>query len=121
MQELVLREQTEEDEMVNVPPGTWEKELSTPSTNSSGNTTVSIRSGKDKSKDPPSRATLTIAVIYNNLWIESAGKGDKELALCEIKSVMKEAENILNDQFAYIQYYRLGVSVKFNLINGGKK
>ena len=107
--------------MVSVPPGTWEKELSTPSTNSSGNTTVSVRSGKDKGKDPPSRAILTIAVIYNNLWIESAGKGDKELALCEIKSVMKEAENILNDQFAYIQYYRLGVSVKFNLINGGKK
>ena len=106
--------------MVNVPPGTWEKELSTLPTNSSGNTTVSIRSKADKDMDPPPRASLTVAVIYNNLWVQSAGRGDKELALCEARSVMKEAEDIFNSQFAYIQYNRLGVSVKFNFINGGK-
>ena len=106
--------------MVSVPPGTWEKESSNATSPSSGNTTVSIRSKDDNGMDPPPRASLTVAVIYNNLWVQSAGRGDKELALCEARSVMKEAEDIFNSQFAYIQYNRLGVSVKFNFINGGK-
>ena len=106
--------------MVSVPPGTWEKESSNATSPSSGNTTVSIRSKDDKSKDPPPRASLTVAVIYNNLWVEAAGRGDKELALCEARSAMKEAQHIFNDQFAYIQYNRLGVSVKFNFISKGK-
>ena len=119
LQELVLREQAEEDEMVSVPPGTWAKESPHHTTPSTGNTTLSKRSDEEESVDPPPRACLTMKVIYNKRWVDDAGKGDKELALCEARAVIREAEEIFNDRFAYLQCNRFGIFMKFNLVNGG--
>ena len=107
--------------MVSVPPGTWEKESRQHTTPSSGNTTLSLRSEDEEEEDvdPPPRACLTLKVVYNKRWVNDAGKGDKELAKCEALAVVHEAEKIFNGRFAYIQYKRLGISVKFNLMNGG--
>lgn len=117
MQELVLRGEAEEDEMVSVPPGTWQKESSTHA--AVGNTTLSQRSAEDEAIDPPPRACLTVKVVYNNRWVEAAGKGDKYLALCEANAVMREAEEIFNGRFAYIPCNRLGVAMSFSFFNGG--
>ena len=98
--------------MVSVPPGTWDKE----------NTTFyqsSFQSEEDETMDPPPRACLNIKVVYNKRWVDAVGKGDQVLALCEARAVMKEAEKIYNDRFAYLQYNRLGIGLRLNFVSGG--
>ena len=97
--------------MVSVPHGTWDKE----------NTTFyqSSFQPSEETINPPPRACLNIKVVYNQRWVEAAGNGDFELALCEAIAVMKEAEKIYNDRFDYLQYNRLGIGLRLNFVSGG--
>ena len=118
----MLRGAADDDGMVSVPPGTWDKESYPnhgPTTASTENSTFSQRSAEDETMDPPPRACLNIKVVYNKRWVEASGKGDLDLALCEARAVMKEAETFYNGRFAYLQYNRLGIGLRLNFVSEG--
>ena len=80
---------------------------------------IAKRQNGKTSEDPPATACLNIRVIYNDAWVKSAAKGDKDLARCEAKAAMREVSNIFNSKFDFFGYKRFGVAVAFTLVDEG--
>ena len=63
---------------------------------------------------PPSQACMTVKVIYNNGWVQSAGGGNIDTAQQRAVEVIAEAEKHYNTKYSPAN--RLQTSVKFNIV-----
>ena len=63
----------------------------------------------------PSNACVSIKVVYNDGWVNTAGRGNKALAQKMALDVLKGAQDIYNTKFALSN--RLGTQITFNLVN----
>ena len=93
--------------MIDVPDNVWDNE-NTQNHSSNPNTR--------QSSDPPLLACIRIKVVYNNLWVESAGNGNIATARQKALDVIAETQNIYNNKYAVEN--RLGTSISFNLVTG---
>ena len=96
------------DDMVLVPQNVWDVEKSYNTSNSN------IRQISDHMLD----ACMSIKVVYNNGWVQSAGRGNRKLALKRIYDVFTETKLIYGD--TYSQGNRLGIDFKINIVGGNK-
>lgn len=64
---------------------------------------------------PPSNACVSIKVVYNDGWINTAGRGNKALSQQMARDVLKGAQDIYNTKFAPSN--RLGTQITFNLVD----
>ena len=63
---------------------------------------------------PPSKACVSIKVIYNEGWVASAGRGNQAVAQQMALDALKGAQDIYNTKFAPSN--RLGTEIYFNLV-----
>ena len=63
----------------------------------------------------PSNACVSIKVVYNDGWVNTAGRGNKALAQKMALDVLKGAQDIYNTKFALSN--RLGTQITFNLVD----
>ena len=98
----------DDNDVMTVPDDVWDAEknytITHPNLRQSGN--------------PPSQACISVKVIYNSGWVNSAGGGNSATARQRAIDVIAEAQKIYNTK--YTQANRLGTGVTFNII-GGKK
>ena len=96
------------DDIVLVPQNVWDVEKSYTTSN------LKIRRISDHMLD----ACMSIKVVYNNGWVQSAGRGNRKLALKRIYDVFTETKLIYGD--TYSQGNRLGIDFKINIVGGNK-
>ena len=65
-----------------------------------------------------SKACMSIKVVYNNDWVQSAGKGNAKIALQRVFDVLAETQKVYSNMFT--QNNQLGVDVIFNIVGGNK-
>ena len=63
----------------------------------------------------PSNACVSIKVVYNDGWVNTAGGGNKAFAQKMALDVLKGAQDIYNTKFALSN--RLGTQITFNLVD----
>ena len=63
----------------------------------------------------PSNACVSIKVVYNDGWVNTAGRGNKALAQKMALDVLKGAQDIYNTKFTPSN--RLGTQIIFNLVD----
>ena len=103
------------DDVLNVPDDVWETERNWTLTHP--NEKITVRQvGNDL--DPPAEMTMSIKVIYNKAWVQSAGNGNVGLAATRAQVVVNQAQQIYSTKFA--EGNRLGTIVRFSLVGGGK-
>ena len=67
--------------------------------------------------NPPSQACITIKVIYNSGWVQSAGGGNSATAQQRALDVIAEAQNIYTTKYL-LGSKRLQTAITFNIVGG---
>lgn len=75
--------------------------------------------GNRQTKNPPSSACLTIRIIYNNGWVQSAGGGNTANARQRALDVLAETQNIYATKYETAN--RLDTQITFKLVGEGIK
>ena len=92
--------------MVSVPQHVWDIE----------NNYIFQSSNLRGIKHQSSKACISIKIVYNNDWVQSAGNGNAKIALQRVFDVVKEAQKVYGN--AYTQDNQLGVDITINIVGG---
>jgi len=98
------------DDLLEPPNDVWDNEQNQSGVAGNDAAKVARQSG------PPSTACMSVKLIFNNGWVQSAGNGNVALAEQRARDVFAEANNIYQNKYSTAN--RLGTSITFNLVGG---